>query len=43
VILEDDEPDTPDPEAAAVSASVDAGADFAFELSKLIDPSDHEA
>jgi hypothetical protein len=43
VILEDDEPDTPDPEAAAVSASVDAGADSAFELSKPIDPSDHEA
>jgi hypothetical protein len=35
VILEDDEPDTP--------SSVDAGADSAFELSKPIDPSDHEA
>ena len=35
MILEDDEPDTP--------ASVDAGADSAFELSKPIDPSDHEA
>jgi len=33
---------TPDPEASAVSAS-DAGADSAFELSKPIDPSDHEA
>ena len=43
MILEDDEPDTPDPEAAAVSALVDAGADFAFEPSKPIDPSDHEA
>jgi hypothetical protein len=43
VILEDDESNTPDPEAAAVSASVDAGADSAFGLSKPIDPSDHEA
>jgi hypothetical protein len=43
VILEDDELDTPDPKAAAVSALVDAGADFAFKLSKLIDPSDYEA
>jgi hypothetical protein len=33
VILEDDESDTPDPEAAAVSA---------FELSKLTDPSGYE-
>ena len=41
MILEDDELDTPDPEATAVSALVDAGAgaDFAFELSQLIDPS----
>jgi hypothetical protein len=43
VILEDDGPDTPNPEAAAVSASVDAGADSAFGLSKPIDRSDHEA
>jgi hypothetical protein len=43
VILEDDELDTPDPKAATVSASVDAGANSAFELSKPIDPSDHEA
>jgi hypothetical protein len=43
VILKDDEPDTPDPEAAAVSALVDASADFAFELSKPINPSDYEA
>jgi hypothetical protein len=43
VILEDNELDTPDPEAAAVSALVDANADFAFELSKLINPSDHKA
>jgi hypothetical protein len=42
VILEDNELDTPDPEAAAVSALVDASADFAFELSKLVDPSNHE-
>jgi hypothetical protein len=42
VILEGNEPDTPDPEAAAVSASVDAGADNAFELSTLIDPSSYE-
>jgi hypothetical protein len=39
MILEDYEPDTPNLEAAAVSASVDAGADSAFELSKPIDPS----
>ena len=43
MILEDDESDTPNPEAAAVSASVDAGANSAFELSKPIDPSGHEA
>jgi hypothetical protein len=43
VILEDDEPDIPNSEAAAVSASVDACADSAFELSKPIDPYDHEA
>jgi hypothetical protein len=43
VILEDNELDTPDPETAAVSASVDASADFAFELSKPINPSDHKA
>jgi len=43
VILEDNKPDTPDPKAAAVSASVEASADSAFELSKPIDPSDHEA
>jgi hypothetical protein len=43
VILEDDEPDTPNLEAAVVSDSVDTGTDFAFELSKPIDPPDHEA
>jgi hypothetical protein len=43
VILEDDGPDTPNPEATTVSASVDAGADSAFGLSKPIDRSDHEA
>jgi hypothetical protein len=43
VILEDDKPDTPDPEAAAVSALANAGADSAFELSKPIDTSNHEA
>lgn len=43
MILEDDESDTPDPEATAVSALVDAGADSTFELSKPIDPSGHEA
>jgi hypothetical protein len=43
VILEDDESNTPNPEAAVVSASVDVGADSAFELSKPIDPSGHEA
>jgi hypothetical protein len=43
VILEDDELDTPNPKAAAVSASINASADFAFELSKPIDPSNHEA
>jgi hypothetical protein len=43
VILEDDKSNTPDPEAAAVSASVDAGADSAFELSKPIDLTDHKA
>ena len=43
MILEDDGLDTPNPEATAVSASVDAGADSAFRLSKPIDWSDHEA
>jgi hypothetical protein len=43
VILKDDRSDTPNPEAAAVSTSVDAGADSAFRLSKPIDLSDHEA
>ncbi len=43
MILEDDGSNTPDPEAAAVFASVDAGADSAFKLSKPIDPSSHEA
>jgi hypothetical protein len=43
VILEDDKPDTPNPEAAAVSALVNASADFAFELSKPIDLSNYEA
>jgi len=43
VILEDNGPDTYNPEAAAVSALVDAGADSAFGLSKPIDWSDHEA
>jgi hypothetical protein len=43
VILEDDESNTPDPEAAAVSALVDAGAHSAFDLSRPIDLSGHEA
>jgi hypothetical protein len=43
VILEDDESNTPDPKAAAISASIDASADSAFELGKPIDPSGHEA
>jgi hypothetical protein len=43
VILEDDESNTPDPEAAAVSALVDADADSAFGLSKSIDLSDYKA
>jgi hypothetical protein len=42
VILEDDESNTPDPEAAAVSALVDTCANSAFELSKPIDPSGPE-
>jgi hypothetical protein len=42
VILEDDESNTPDPKAAAISTLVDAGADSAFKLSKPIDPSDPE-
>jgi hypothetical protein len=43
VILEDNEPDPPNPEAAAVSPLVDAGANSVFRLSKLIDPFNHEA
>jgi hypothetical protein len=43
MILKDDELDTPNPKAAAVSTLVDASADSTFELSKPIDPSDHEA
>ena len=43
MILEDDELDTPKPKAATVSTLVNASADFAFELSKPIDPSNHEA
>ena len=43
MILEGGESNTLDPEAAAVLALVDAGADSAFELSKPIDPSGHEA
>jgi hypothetical protein len=43
MILEDDEPDTLGPEAAAVSALVDASGDSAFGLSKPVDPLDHEA
>lgn len=40
MILEEDESDTP--EAAAVSSTVDAGADSAFEPSKPTDPSDYK-
>jgi len=43
VILEDDESNTPDSEAAAAAASVDTGADSAFELSKAINSSGHGA
>jgi hypothetical protein len=43
VILEGGESNPPDLEVAAVPASVDAGADSAFKLSKPIDPSGHEA
>jgi hypothetical protein len=43
VILEGGESNTPNPKAAAVPALVDASADSAFELSKPIDPSGHEA
>jgi len=43
MILEDDESDTSDPEAIAVSASVNTNADFAFELSKSINSFRHEA
>ena len=43
MILEGGESNPPEPEAAAVPASVDAGADSAFKLSKPIDPSGHEA
>jgi len=43
VILEDNKSNTPDPEAAAVSALVDASADSASKLSKLIHLSYHEA
>ena len=47
MILEDDEPDTPypaaDSEAASISASVNAGAVPAFELSEPADPSGREA
>lgn len=41
MILEDNESNVHKPEAtaAAVSVSVDAGADSTFELSKLVDPS----
>jgi hypothetical protein len=42
VILKDDELDTPNPEAASISASVDAGADSAFGLSKSIHPFSYE-
>ena len=38
-----DEPNTPSLEVAAVSALVDAGAAPALELTKPIDPSNHEA
>ena len=43
MILKGGESNTPNPEAAAVPALVDASADSAFGLSKPIDPSDHEA
>ena len=43
MIPENDKLDAPDLEAVAVSASVDAGANPAFELSKPNDPSSHEA
>jgi hypothetical protein len=43
VILKNDESNTPNLKAAAVSALVDAVADSAFKLSKLIDPSGYEA
>lgn len=43
MILEDDESNTPDSEAAAAAASVDTAADSAFELSKAINSSGHEA
>ena len=42
MILEDDELDTPNPKATTVSTLINVSADFAFELSKPIDPSDHE-
>jgi hypothetical protein len=44
VILEDDEPNCPDADAedASASASIDAGADSAFEPSKPTNPSAHE-
>jgi hypothetical protein len=43
VILKDDKLNTPNPKAVAVSALVNASADSAFGLSKLIDLSDHKA
>jgi hypothetical protein len=44
VILEDNESDTPEPEpeTIAVSALVDASADPAFDLSKLVYPSNYK-
>ena len=43
MILKDDELDTPNPKAATVSTLVNTSADFAFKLSKLIDPFNHKA
>jgi hypothetical protein len=42
VIVEDDEPDTPDPEIATVFALVGVDADYAFEQSTPIGPSNPE-
>lgn len=42
MILKDNKLDTPDPKAAAVFALVNAGADSAFELRKLINLSDYK-